>query len=121
MINIAAAEDNPLDQALLREEFTKQNEEFSLEIVANGQQLLKRLEIEPLPHVVLLDMDMPIINGFEVLETLKGSDRLAKLPVFVMSSSDFHEEDLLNEGCPEGIFLRKPVSAESLKTALAKA
>ncbi|MDQ3263849.1 MAG: response regulator [Myxococcota bacterium] len=59
---------------------------FRLQVAENGRQALDQLAQDPLPAVVLLDMMLPIVSGNEVLAAMRQSDRLARVPVVILST-----------------------------------
>ena len=96
-------EDDPNDATLLAMEFRKCPAQIRLLTVGDGQQAMDFLdglgaysdrERYPLPDVILLDLKMPRINGFEFLEWLRGRSarHLRLIPVVVMSSSGLKED-----------------------------
>lgn len=59
----------------------------------NGQEALVKMKGEPRPHIVLLDLLLPVLDGFEVLRTMQGDPDLKKIPVVVLSNLG-QEEDI---------------------------
>jgi len=71
-----------------------------------------------LPAVVLLDIKLPKVGGFEVLRRLRAEERTRLLPVVILTSS-IEEEDLVNGyRCGANSYVRKPVEFESFVTAM---
>ena len=85
--------------------------------VTNGLSALETLSQDPAFHVVLLDLMMPVMNGLEVLQHLRGDDRLRQIPVVVMSANRGYEAADL--GVKQ--ILRKPFSLDHLCAAVASA
>jgi CheY-like chemotaxis protein len=65
-----------------------------VEQAANGKQALDRLARDPLPSLILLDLSMPVMSGWELLAILRNDARLAHIPILVMSASRFHPDTL---------------------------
>jgi len=59
----------------------------------NGQEALVKMKEEPRPHVILLDLLLPILDGFEVLRMMQGDPELKRIPVVVLSNLG-QEEDI---------------------------
>lgn len=95
--NILVAEDNADDWFLLRQTFQKAAPDFSLHVVSDGLEALAYLKGEdsyanrtmhPFPDVLLLDLNMPRMNGFEVLEWIRHSQSPCRnLVVQVLTAS----------------------------------
>lgn len=94
---ILLAEDNPDDAFIFKMMFDRASLPQTLCRVDNGQEAIEWLSGEgnyadrkkfPAPNLLLLDLKMPIKNGFEVLEWLRTQKQFASLPIAVLSSSD---------------------------------
>jgi CheY-like chemotaxis protein len=83
-------------------------EGFEVTEAGNGQQALAEIARKT-PDLVLLDLMMPVMNGWQVLQTLRQSAELSKLPVVVLSAIEAH-------GCAD--YIQKPVSLDRLLTLL---
>ncbi|GAB4090331.1 response regulator [Hydrogenophaga soli] len=99
---ILLVEDNPDEAELTRLALSRHGPEVQVVHVTNGQDALDYLfrrgafhsRISPDPTVVLLDLKMPVLDGFGVLAQIKASDRLRHTPVVVLTSSS-EPSDLL--------------------------
>lgn len=98
--NILMVEDDLDDALLLRESFRQNRFATQLFHVENGKQcmdfLYKREAYSdaPTPDVILLDLNMPVMDGREVLEKIEADEQLRHLPVVVLTTSS-NEEDIL--------------------------
>ena len=95
------------DDVVIRDTLREVLEQEGYEVVSaeNGKEALEVLaRSEPLPGVMLLDLMMPVMTGWEVLEVLQKSERLSTLPVVVVSAM----------GAPCTLFLQKPVKLSRL-------
>ncbi len=117
-IKILLAEDDEDDIAIALRAFKKSRLENEVFVVRDGEEtldyLLRRepyqdVEKYPTPHLLLLDINMPKMNGLEVLEQLDAHPDLKRLRVMVLTSSK-NEEDVVkcynNGACA---YLAKPV------------
>ena len=120
---ILVAEDDPTDAFFLQRAFAKTGVEVGLKFVRDGQEAIDYLVGEPpyadrgshpLPELLLLDIKMPRLNGFEVLHWLKTQPGLRRLLVIVFSSSA--EADDINRAYDLGAnsYLVKPHATEQL-------
>ena len=84
---------------------------FVVSSASNGQEALERLDgTQPAP-VVLLDLRMPVMNGWEMIEALRETGRLPAVPIIVCTSSPA-------ESPPGFAVVAKPVSLEALTRAI---
>ena len=85
------AEDDIDDQELLIEALTNYNEKIKVRAAANGKKALTELESFPdneIPCLIILDYNLPEINGAEILKALKDHPRYADVPKVVWSTSN---------------------------------
>lgn len=87
-------------------------EGYAVAAAANGKEALEALARDPLPCAVLLDLQMPVVDGWNVLRRVRGDERLRKLQVIVTSASD---------GPVGEVRLRKPARLDALLGAVARA
>src|SRR4029079_16689575 len=96
LLNILVAEDNPDDLFLLQQAFKRAGVTSRLHAVENGLEVLSYFNGDdrfadraqnPLPQVVLLDLNMPHMNGFEVLQWLRQHPRFGSTIVHVVTAS----------------------------------
>lgn len=110
-VKILIAEDD-LDTAKLIQAFVE-TKGFSTVIASNGLEALEKVE-QDIPDLILLDLKMPKMDGFEVINRLKKDSETAKIPVIVITSYDVPgtREKCYLLGVNE--FLTKPISEEKL-------
>jgi CheY-like chemotaxis protein len=93
---VLCAEDEESDAFFLRNAFAKEKIENPVVIVRDGREAVDYLggtppyddrQLNPLPALVILDLKMPRLSGFDVLEWLKTRTDLAHIPVVILSSS----------------------------------
>ncbi len=97
---ILVVDDAPDDRTLIADALKRKH--YKVEVVASGADALTWLD-ENTPRLVLLDWVMPEVSGFDVLAAIRGSERLASLPVIVMTGKDLSPEEqaLLHDRCAE--------------------
>jgi CheY-like chemotaxis protein len=91
-IEILVADDSFEDVLFLSLAFRKAKINHSLTRVANGQEAIEYLQDKSPPDVLLLDLKMPGVGGFEVLEWIREQSALQNLPVIVLSGSDLQSD-----------------------------
>ncbi|NNM82110.1 MAG: response regulator [Burkholderiales bacterium] len=89
-LTVLVVDDDP--KALELASSCLENEGFSVMRAHGGSEAI-RLAREHLPDLVVLDLVMPEMNGFEVAEKLKEDERTAKLPIMVLTAKDLSEEE----------------------------
>lgn len=115
--NLLLAEDNLPDALLVQEAIRMENLPLDVYIAADGQQAIEfiaKAEKDPdapCPHFLLLDINLPKADGFEVLRRLRASERCRSIPVVVISSSD-SPGDRGNAAKMGAGYFRKPPSYE---------
>lgn len=83
---------------------------------ADGLAMLGSLDI--LPHVIFLDLNMPIMNGIEFLQKVKGMERLKNIPIVIFSTSgdDWAVRQVRDLGATE--FITKPSKVNEWRTVI---
>lgn len=90
---IYIADDDEDDQFLLQTAFESTGSGCQLKFFGNGEQLLNQLntETDP-PTMVLLDLNMPILDGFQTLAHLRSQAAYESLPVVILTTSNQHSD-----------------------------
>ena len=117
--DVLLAEDND-DHALLIEMALGKASRLPVKLrrARNGDEAVDLLEKGPAPDLLLLDLKMPGRSGHEVLQRLKTDDRLRKIPVAVLTSSDRDEDVARSYGLGGNHFITKPENPVELETKL---
>jgi CheY-like chemotaxis protein len=117
--NVLYVEDEDFDLIFMQTAFRKAGLGESLFRVADGQEAIDYLTgagsysdrtRHPLPGVLLLDLNLPLISGFEVLKWLRETSDFKSLPVVVLSSSSREEDKLRAQQLGANEYLEKPAS-----------
>jgi CheY-like chemotaxis protein len=85
---------------------------YAVALAANGQEALDYLAGNPAPNLILLDMLMPVLDGWRFLEQLKQSGRLGAAPIVVTTGTVLTREWARDHGCAG--FVKKPIDADPL-------
>ena len=118
--SILLVEDDHLDSLQLERELRKLNITNPLHVARNGREALEMLhggrieKIEPQPGVVILDINMPRLNGFEFLYLLRKDPELKDLKVFILTTSNDTAERNLARDLGAAGYLVKPFTQEHL-------
>jgi CheY-like chemotaxis protein len=124
--SVLLAEDNPDDIIITQRAWKKGLIKNELYVVKDGEEALDFLYRKgkyldaPRPSLMLLDLKMPKVDGFEVLKTMKGDDSLKKMPIIVLTTSNRHEDvnRAYEMGC--NAYIVKPVSFDNFIKAVAE-
>lgn len=120
-VELLLVEDNEDDIVLIQEAFAESKLANVTNVVRDGQEALAYLRREGKykdarrPALILLDINIPKKNGFEVLQEVKADPALRPIPVVMMTASD-REEDVV-KSYSEGAcsYVRKPVDFDRLR------
>ena len=77
-----------------------------------------KLKDRPYPGIILLDLNMPKMDGLEVLRELKADPELSRIPVIVLTTSQAEEDIVHTYGLGVSSFITKPVSFDGLVDAV---
>ena len=87
-------------------------EGFRVECAADGREALRRLDRLPAPGLILLDIMLPYLDGFELRALQKRSPLVANIPVLVISAYDLDPQSVFELGLPPPF--RKPLDVDLL-------
>ncbi|MFA6546746.1 MAG: response regulator, partial [Limisphaerales bacterium] len=92
-----------------------QNQDYRFVEAGDGQEALK-LAADLQPDLILLDVMMPEMDGFEVCRRLRANPRLAEVPVIMVTSLDDRQSRIMGIGCGADDFVSKPFDHAELRT-----
>lgn len=124
---ILLVEDNPKDVALTVRALAKSNIANRLVVAEDGEEAMKYLFAEQgpdgagrpdLPVVVLLDLKLPKVDGLQVLQRIRSSERTQFLPVVVLTSSSEESDIVASYDLGANSYVRKPVKFENFAEAV---
>ena len=105
------AEDDPDDRLMLKEAFEEFNYTKPLVFFEDGEKViesLKKKRIKLRPNLILLDLNMPKINGHEVLAFIKANENTKNIPVIIFTTSKSEEEKIESLKLGASDFITKP-------------
>ena len=112
---ILIVDDEPFNVDVLLQEL----EELDYELItaSNGQEALEQIKSRQ-PDLILLDLMMPVLDGFAVLSEIKADDSLRDIPVIIVSAAS--DSKSIVKGIKQGAddYVTKPIDAEHLKSKL---
>jgi two-component system, chemotaxis family, response regulator Rcp1 len=113
-MEVLLVEDNPGDVRLAREAFRDANKDIRLHLASDGMEAMAFLQRQgvhlnaPRPDLILLDLNVPKIDGREVLARIKADDGLKMIPTIVLSSSETDADVLISYQLQANCYLKKP-------------
>ncbi len=113
--NVLAVDDIPLNLLLVQKMLGRFN--FRMRTAANGQQALDAVAQEK-PDLILLDLMMPGIDGFEVLRRLRANPDTADIQVVILSALNSNEDVVKGFEAGANDFIMKPIIMEKLLTCV---
>ena len=117
--SILLVEDNTIDLDLALRAFDRCEGYRPLQIARNGEDVLDLMqeweEGQPVPSVILLDLDLPKVGGLEVLRRLKSHDEFKTIPVIMLTNSGAQQD--INEAYQLGAnsYVQKPMDFGSYR------
>ena len=119
---ILLADEDPDDRLMTREALEEAHVSHPLQTVEDGEELLDYLfarnkfaaDPPPRPGLILLDLNMPRVDGREALAVIKGDESLRRIPVVVLTTSRAEEDIFRTYDLGVNSFITKPVSFDRL-------
>jgi two-component system, chemotaxis family, response regulator Rcp1 len=121
---ILLIEDNPMDVLITQEALKDARVRNRLSVVENGEEAMDFLRHrgkyadEPLPDLILLDLNLPKKDGREVLEEVKADPVLKHIPIVILTSSEAKEDILKSYRLHCNCFITKPVDLEQFTSVV---
>lgn len=117
-VKILLVEDNPGDIRLTQEALREGKVNNEMYIATNGLEALDFLGQKgqyvhaPRPDVILLDLNLPLMNGAEILANIKADSHLKRIPVIVLTTSEDERDILKSYDLHANAYVTKPVDLE---------
>jgi CheY-like chemotaxis protein len=124
-INILLVEDDPGDVLMTREALAESKLLNDLQVVSDGREAIDHLQAtaagtKPRPDLVLLDLNLPKVDGREVLEFIKGDTQLRRIPVVILTTSSAEEDIVRSYDLHANAYVTKPVDFEQFMNVVKK-
>jgi CheY-like chemotaxis protein len=121
-LDVLLVEDSPGDVRLTQEAFRDANDKVHLHVASDGVEAMSFLRQEgswmeaPRPDLILLDLNLPLMDGREVLALIKQDADLKTIPTVILTTSEA-EADIVNSyQLQANCYLSKPVQLEAFET-----
>lgn len=116
-MKILVAEDNPLNQKIMKAFLSRNNHEVT--IASNGKELIELFSLNEY-DCLLVDLHMPLVDGFEATETIRQTEKGKHIPIIAVTASCPQEDRLkcLHSGMND--FLQKPVKYDDIEHIIKK-
>jgi CheY-like chemotaxis protein len=121
-VEVLLVEDSPGDVRLTREAFRDANESVRLHVASDGVEAMAFLRREgvhvdaPRPHFILLDLNLPRMDGREVLAHIKDDHSLRTIPTVILTTSESDADILKSYELNANAYLKKPVTLEAFES-----
>ena len=125
-LTILLIEDNPEDVELIQKALENGKVLHDLQVVTDGFQAMDYLRGEsadiknPRPDLILLDLTLPLMDGWKVLEDIKTDPGLRSIPVVILTNSQAEEETLRAYDLHANSYIIKPMKVEQLFEVIQK-
>jgi two-component system, chemotaxis family, response regulator Rcp1 len=120
-IQVLLVEDSPGDVRLTQEAFREANESVQLHVAADGVEAMGFLKragrhaASPRPDLILLDLNLPRMDGREVLAHIKEDEDLKSIPTVILTTSDAEADIVKSYELQANCYLSKPVQLEAFE------
>ncbi len=123
-LQVLLVEDNEGDVRLIKEAFSESKIDKTFSVARDGEEALNYLYARgkyadrTKPDIILLDINLPKKNGFEILESIKNDPVLKKIPVIMLSSSSSEEHVTKSYDLNANCYVTKPVDFDEYTQAV---
>jgi CheY-like chemotaxis protein len=118
VVDVLLVEDDPGDVLMTQEAFADHKVHNRLHVVSDGVEAMAFLRKEgshaeaPTPDLILLDLNLPKMDGREVLAAIKADEKLRSIPVVILTTSEAEEDVLRSYSLHANAYVTKPVDFE---------
>ena len=118
LVQILLVEDNPADARLTQEAIRDTEFRYQLHLAEDGEEAMEFLHQEgefadvPRPDLILLDLNLPGMDGREVLAEIKSDEDLGSIPVVVLTTSTAQQDLLYSYGLRANSYVNKPIDRD---------
>jgi two-component system cell cycle response regulator DivK len=114
---VLVVDDNPISRELIHE--VLENSDLTVVEAENGEEALNMIVLER-PDIVLLDIQLPVFDGYEVLRRVRSDPRLNKLPVIALTAYAMQQDREKAFAAGFDDYITKPIDAAALRVQVRK-
>jgi CheY-like chemotaxis protein len=121
-LQVLLVEDSPGDVRLTREAFREANPTIAMHVASDGVEAMAFLRREgafaaaPRPDLILLDLNLPRMDGREVLALIKGDDQWKTIPTVILTTSNAEADIVMSYQLQANCYLTKPAQWDAFDT-----
>ena len=117
MKKVLLVDDNEMNRDVLTRRLARKG--FEIETSFNGQLAIEKLKTYR-PDIILMDMRMPVMDGFEATKIIKEDEDLSSIPIIGLSANSLESEkdQAMSCGCDD--YVTKPINLENLLEVISK-
>ncbi len=93
-------------------EFTLKHEGYSVDVAFDGEEALEKIRNSD-PDLIILDLMLPIVDGYRICNRIKGDERYMDIPVIILTARNIEGEDI-KEPIRADMFMKKPFNTDKL-------
>ena len=123
-VEVLLVEDSPGDVRLTQETFRETNKSIHLHVASDGVEAMEFLNMQgefadaPRPDFILLDLNIPKLDGREVLARIKKDEDLKTIPTIILTTSDAEADIVKSYQLQANCYLTKPVQLEEFESVV---
>jgi two-component system, chemotaxis family, response regulator Rcp1 len=120
-MDVLLVEDSPGDVRLTREAFREANRAIRVHVASDGEEAMAFLRKQgvhanvPRPHLILLDLNLPRMDGREVLAHIKADEDLRTIPTVILTTSEAEADIVKSYQLQANCYLSKPVQLDAFE------
>jgi len=115
---VLLVDDDADDQLFFCDALLEINSNIRCELANNGQEALSLLASPPYPKLIFLDLNMPVMNGFDCLAELRKKENLSQIPVIIFTTTSDHHAIRRTYDLGANAFFKKPNEYSTFLTKL---
>ncbi len=113
-VRILLVDDDTDDQIYFRDALKELNAKVICQVANNGNEALQQIEVPPPPDVIFMDLNMPVMSGYECLSVLKKESRFCNIPVIIFTTSKSAQDIQKSKELGASLFFTKPSNFRTL-------